>query len=212
MVLQSAVDETATGNAGGVRVRPQPTPADDHLWYNQFRPDDPTGATNGAPVDVGFYGGDASKGGASTDIKVTYDFVNPADGSAGLIAANNIILTAANPKPTDAVVNVRAITELSGGNFPAPASDDSASHRRPDQWLYYGDGRDRRPEGRPHHVDGGRRDAVFAGAHHRCAERRRLRGGRRRRRGQHHINRRRQQHRRHGGAGRHRHARQLPRN
>src|SRR6185436_8799574 len=70
VILESAVLESATGNAGGVLVRPRPTPADYHVWYNQFRPDDPTNATSGAGVDVGFFGSNP------VAIKGTYNFVN----------------------------------------------------------------------------------------------------------------------------------------
>ncbi len=119
VVLQSAVLESATGNVGGVRVRASSGPAVDKTFYNQFRPEDPAGATFGAAIDVGFYGGDPSYGGNSKDIKATYNFVNPQDGTAGLIAngdpdTGNIIVKAEKSAPDDIEVNVTGITEILG--------------------------------------------------------------------------------------------------
>ena len=92
VILQSAVAETATGNAGGVRVRARADAPDDKVFYSVFRPDT---ATAGAAVDVGFFGA------APHDIKATYNFVNPTDGSAGLVASvgGDIVVTAQDSAP-----------------------------------------------------------------------------------------------------------------
>src|SRR5262249_31276396 len=85
VILQAAVKETGTGNAGLVRVTTPLDPANSNdssndLYANQFRPDDPRNATAGASQDVAFYGNNGS------EIKATYNFVL-AGNTAGLIAA-----------------------------------------------------------------------------------------------------------------------------
>ena len=109
VILQSAVKETATGNAGGVRVRPRPTSGDDKTYFAQFRPDT---ASAGSALDVGYFG----NADTAVGIKATYNFVNRPGGTAGLVAAGsgNIVVVAKNPAPSALQVNVTGITDILG--------------------------------------------------------------------------------------------------
>ena len=109
VILQSAVAETATGTAGGVRVRPRPSSGDDKTYFAQFRPDT---ATAGAAIDVGYFG--RSEGALA--IKATYHFLDPASGGAGLVAAGSgsIVVTAKNAAPSALQVNVTGVTDIVG--------------------------------------------------------------------------------------------------
>jgi hypothetical protein len=111
VILQSAVLEASTAHAGGVRVRATQGPAVNAIWFNQFRPDDPAGASQGSAVDVAFFGAGA------VSINGTYNFVTPL-GAAGLVAdgagpgKGNVVVTAAVSTPVVPWVNVTGVTEV----------------------------------------------------------------------------------------------------
>src|SRR5579862_1605970 len=73
----------------------------------------------GGGLDVGVFGT------GTATVPTTYRFVlrdNTLTDTTtpGITAGNNIIVTSAKPKPADPIINVFAITNLTGGPFPAP--------------------------------------------------------------------------------------------
>ena len=115
VILQSAILETGIGPAGGVLVhaRSGPAPIGPAIYFTKYYPDGAGGS--GGNLDVGFFGGSAP----GVAIKGTYNFVNPAGNTAGLIAngsatTGNIIVTAKNSLASDPQVNVSGITDILG--------------------------------------------------------------------------------------------------
>ena len=112
VLLQSSLQQTTvSGDLGGVLVTVPPN-GQSGTFYQQFTYFNPDTNPN-TPLDVGVFGTGA------TTIASTYDFrqrdntLTPTT-MAGVTAGGDIIITAANPKPTDPIINVYAITELSG--------------------------------------------------------------------------------------------------
>ena len=109
IILQSSQQQSANATTGGVRVKASAGPAANGLYYDAFR--SPVGQA-GSNVDVGYYGNEAN----GVDIKATYNFINPIDESAGILAEGegNIIITTFNSAPSATQVNVTGITEIVG--------------------------------------------------------------------------------------------------
>ena len=110
--LQSSLQQTTvSGDLGGVLVTVPPN-SKSGVFYQQFTYFNPDSNPN-TPLDVGVFGA------GTTTIASTYDFrqrdntLTPTT-MPGVTAGGDISVTAANPLPTDPIINVYAITELSG--------------------------------------------------------------------------------------------------
>ena len=112
ILLQTAVRETPSGIAGGGVLVKWPVVPAGLIHYNFFTPDI-CGGGHPCPAIVGQ---DFFATGTHPENPTLFNFAGLDSGGGrtetGIVAGGNIIITAANPSPSAAHINVRAVTDI----------------------------------------------------------------------------------------------------
>ena len=112
VLLQSSVKQTnVSGDLGGVLVTVPPN-SKSGTFYDQFTYFNPESNPN-TPLNAGVFGTGAATIASTYDFRQRDNTLTPTT-MAGVTADGDISITAADPNPTDPIINVYAITELSG--------------------------------------------------------------------------------------------------